>query len=155
MLCYFYSPWHGTGCRRKEEVRDIGRLVNTMHLGTWEPPLSTEHLTPTTQLCREQLSGVHMRCWQFTQSSRMRNWLILQRYPVHSNFSIQSLYVLEAYGYGIMAIYRSIIFLCCGCRFLPPNLDPNLHNYISVIIQAFPRLQIIINLNPHYMLWRY
>lgn len=54
-----------------------------------------------------------------------------------------------------IAIYRRIIFLCCGCRFLPPTLDPNLHNYISVIIQAFPRLQIIINLNPHCVLWRY
>ena len=29
-----------TGCRRKEEARDIGRLVNTMHL---EPALSTSH----------------------------------------------------------------------------------------------------------------
>ena len=134
------------GGGRKEEVRDIGRVMNTMHLGAWGE--QGQHLTPTTQLSRDQLRAVHTRCWQFTQSSRMRNWLILQKILFLSCLFNHS-YIMLCYcstNAKTIAICQIIIFFCCGCQFLllPLPLDPNLHNYISVIIQAFPRLQIII-----------
>ena len=139
--------WLAVGGRKR--LVTLGGWWIQWTLSTWEPALSTSHPRLSSVVSSSELFT-----WDVDNSHRAQGCEIgwsFKLNPVHSNLLIADVILKHM----TIAIYRIIIFLCCGCRFLPPTLDPNLHNYISVIIQAFPRLQIIINLNPHYVLWRY